>query len=896
MVRIARVWAEHHEPDTIGIGEDRPRISWSFAGDDRNWEQICYEVEAKHDDGRLSSVTIESSQSRLVPWPFRPLSSRERVEVRVRVAGTANSRSDWSSPLVIEAGLLRSDDWSGCQLIEPSQPTETVPGKHRPVIFRRRLVLPEGAAAKRARLYITAHGIYEAHINGFRIGDQLLAPGWTSYQERLAYQTYEIEPQLLAGQENQIDVDVAEGWFCGSLAFLRKHNLYGSRIGLIALILVEMDDGTIVRTGTDAEWEWAHGPMVEAGLLDGVTYDAREGLSASTVWRTVQTGSDGCITRLTAPDGPPIRQTQELPVRAILTSPSGKTILDFGQNFVGWVRLRSVSGPAGTTIRFRHAEVLEDGEIGVRPLRSAKCLDTLIIDGAAPIPWEPKFTFHGFRYVEVYGRPAASPLTVEDVVGVVIHSDMRRTGHFRCSDPLLNRLHENIVWSMRGNFVGIPTDCPQRDERLGWTGDINMFADTASFLFDVSGMLSSWMKDMMVEQNAANGVVPLVIPYILGDFGPGKSAEAVWGDVAVMLPWALYVVSGDIQLLQRHYQSMKDWLNAIPRSASGLWKQAGHKLADWLDPSAPADDPSNAMTDMYLVCDAFLVHVTTLIARVAATLNAPPEEQAFYKGQIADLRDAFAHEYITPSGRLACDTKTAYALALQFNLLSTPEQQIHAAERLSLLIRQRSRFKISTGFAGTPYLGHALTKAGKSNVFYRMLLHRECPSWLYPVTTGATTVWERWDSMLPDGRINPGDMTSFNHYALGAVASWMHRTIAGLEPVEPGWRVFRVEPVPGGNLQWAEAEYRSVYGDCRLRWEIKREGKQQRLWLEVVVPPNTKCQVRLPGSADLIVVGSGQRTWEVDYHPQEWPVRALQPPFRPPDDILPEGEVVPHEW
>lgn len=591
MVRIARVWAEHHEPDTIGIGEDRPRISWSFAGDDRNWEQICYEVEAKHDDGRLSSVTIESSQSRLVPWPFRPLSSRERVEVRVRVAGTANSRSDWSSPLVIEAGLLRSDDWSGCQLIEPSQPTETVPGKHRPVIFRRRLVLPEGAAAKRARLYITAHGIYEAHINGFRIGDQLLAPGWTSYQERLAYQTYEIEPQLLAGQENQIDVDVAEGWFCGSLAFLCKHNLYGSRIGLIALILVEMDDGTIVRTGTDAEWEWAHGPMVEAGLLDGVTYDAREGLSASTVWRTVQTGSDGCITRLTAPDGPPIRQTQELPVRAILTSPSGKTILDFGQNFVGWVRLRSVSGPAGTTIRFRHAEVLEDGEIGVRPLRSAKCLDTLIIDGAAPIPWEPKFTFHRFRYVEVDGWPAASPLTVEDVVGVVIHSDMRRTGHFRCSDPLLNRLHENIVWSMRGNFVGIPTDCPQRDERLGWTGDINMFADTVSFLFDVSGMLSSWMKDMMVEQNAANGVVPLVIPYILGDFGPGKSAEAMWGDVAVMLPWALYVVSGDIQLLQRHYQSMKDWLNAIPRSASGLWKQAGHKLADWLDPSAPADGP-----------------------------------------------------------------------------------------------------------------------------------------------------------------------------------------------------------------------------------------------------------------------------------------------------------------
>ncbi|KAL2810242.1 bacterial alpha-L-rhamnosidase domain protein [Aspergillus granulosus] len=927
MVIVAKVWCEHHETNTIGIGTIEPRISWALTGDnsDKDWEQKRYEIIIQHQDGSVKSTTVNSSDSRLVPWPSRPLASSESATIQVRVTGTDGQVSSWSTPTVVETGLLHPQSWQGCLLVEPDESTEQAAGKHRPVTFRRQFAVPAGVQIARARLYITAHGIYNACINGHRVGDQLLAPGWTSYQQRLVYQTYDIAPQLIACQDNEIQVDVAEGWFCGSLGFARRSNIYGNRLGLLAIIHVELEDGQILRISTDDRWRWTFGGIVEAGLLDGETYDMRASLSiqqpGSISWKRVQT-SPYDFDRLVAPDGPPIRKTQDLQVQQVLRSPSGKPILDFGQNFVGWMRVQQMKGPAGAQIRFRFAEVLENGEIGTRPLRSAKCQDTVILDGtdAGIRSWEPKFTFHGFRYVEIDGWPDATiPLVASNFVGVVIHSDIARTGQFRCSNPLLNRLHENIVWSMRGNFVGIPTDCPQRDERLGWTGDLNVFGETASYLYDVSGMLSSWLKDLIVEQSAAGGVVPLVIPYILGDIGPGKAAEAIWGDVAVMLPWTLYQATGDKLLLSRQYPSMKAWLRAIPRSSTtGLWQVSGHKLADWLDPSAPPDDPANAMTDMYLVCDAFLVHVTTLVAQIAAVLDNYKEEASEYAAQAQALRHAFATEYITPSGRLACDTQTAYALAIHFDLLPTAEQQRHAVERLALLIRQRSRFKISTGFAGTPYLGHSLTKVGMANVFYRMLLHRERPSWLYPVTMGATTVWERWDSMLPDGSINPGDMTSFNHYAFGSVASWMHRSICGLRPVEPGWKVFAVEPVPGGGLRWAEAEYQSAFGFCRVRWEIRNgyssgcgntQGEeeeeaqdiadaqqQQRFWLQVLVPPNTKCQVRLPGSSELLITGSGCSEWEIGYFPQEWPVRALQPPFRPPDDQIPDDPVLEHGW
>ncbi|KAJ5714359.1 uncharacterized protein N7483_011540 [Penicillium malachiteum] len=858
MVNIEKVWFEHHEPNAIGIGESAPRISWTIVGDDKSWEQASYELQIKRDGQETESVVVESTESRLVPWPGQVLSSREHATIRVRVTSNLGVVSEWSDVFIVEAGILFPGHWE-CLLIEPNDPTETSPQKHRSVTFRRRFSLPNNSDIARARLYISAHGIYESRVNNSRVGDHVLAPGWTAYQERLQYQTFDISNQVCVDQENEIEVDVGEGWFCGSLAFIRRSNIYGNHLGLIAMMIVELENGESFHLNTDESWTWAHGRILDSGLLDGETYDFGQ---VSSPCKSVQVHKCPSFTRLVAPDGPPIRETQKLEVERIIVSPTGRSILDFGQNFVGYIKVERVSGSAGTTIQFRFAEVLENGEIGVY---------TLILDVGGPTTWQPKFTFHGFRYVEVSGWPAGSSLKKEDFIGIVIHSDMDCTGHFRCSNPLLNMLHENIVWSMKGNFVGIPTDCPQRDERLGWTGDINVLGTTASYLFDVTGMLASWMKNLLVEQNAAGGVVPLAIL---------AQEEAIWGDVTIMLPWTLYQATGDQELLLRHYESMKSWLKAIPRSSTGLWKYDGYKLADWLDPSAPAEAPANAMTDMYLVCDLFLVHATSLMTQISAALSK-------YSAEIKQLRQAFETEYVTPAGRLACDTQTAYALAIQFDLFSSTEKTRHTAERLSLLVRQRSRFKMSTGFAGTPFLGHALSKVDMSNVFYRMLLHRVCPSWLFPVTMGATTVWELCFS---DGSVIPGEITSFNHYAFGSVASWIYQTICGLKNIEPGWRTFQVEPVPGGARRWAEADHRSAYGYCRVHWEIRKSTTEpeEQFWLEVVVPPNTKCHIRLPGSTYLVVVGSGRVELETAYHPQQWPARAVLPPFSPSNDELPK--------
>lgn len=693
-----------------------------------------------------------------------------------------------------------------------------------------------------------------------------MAPGWTSYSHRLCYQTFDIASMLRHGA-NTLDVTVAEGWYCGKLGWSDgRYNIYGDQVGLIALLVFEDDEGKTRRIGTDKEWNWTFGPFRSAGLYDGVVYDTTQTIKDTTKWNCVD--SKPILDNLVEPSGPPIRRTQEIAPIDVLTSPAGKTIVDFGQNIVGWVKVR-ISRSGSNIVTFRYAEVLEHGEICVRPLRTAKATDTLILDGSGYMGWEPDFTFHGFRYVEVNKWPGE--LRKEDLTGFVIHSDMEQTGRFSCSNRLLNKLHENVIWGTRGNFVSIPTDCPQRDERLGWTGDINMFSSTANFLFDTSGLLRSWLKDLRLEQNAANGIVPLVIPNIYDEYS--KDAQAIWGDVAIMLPWSLYQAFGDASALTDQYESMKAWMAAIPRRKNGLWNYiAEWKLADWLDPAAPPEDPGMAATNPTHVSDAFLVHVTDLMAKISAIVGDAEGEKR-YATEAKDLHAAYAEEYITPSGLLADNTQTALSLALAFDLFPSAPQRARAAERLEHIIRRNARFHIATGFAGTPYVGDALTSTGKSNIFYRMLLSISCPSWLYPVTVGATTFWERWDSMLPDGSINPGQMTSFNHYALGAVAGWMHGNILGLQIREPGWKSFDVKVLPGGNLKWAEGSHESPHGLIAVRWQIKHgAGEEERFWLEVRVPPNTTAHVHVPGVEGVEVVGSGLHVWEVEYNDaRDWP-------------------------
>ena len=529
--------------------------------------------------------------------------------------------------------------------------------------------------------------------------------------------------------------------------------------------------------------------------------------------------------RLVSPSGPPVRRIETIRPASITSSPSGATLVDFGQNISGRVRI-TVRGPAGQEVTLRHAEVLEHGELATRPLRGAAATDNYILAGQDVETYEPAFTIHGFRYVQVDGWPGE--LTTDAIEAVVCHSDMTPTGSFHCSHDGLNQLHENIRWSMRGNFVDVPTDCPQRDERLGWTGDIQVFAPAASFLYDCRGFLVSWLQDLAAEQREL-GTVPAYVPWV-DLFFPVLPAAA-WGDAAVVVPWVLYERSGDVELLRRQYDSMRAWVDQIAELAGEdhLWDE-GFQFGDWLDPAAPPDDPGVARTDSALVATAYHAHTARLLARAADVLGHD-KDSARYEELAERVVAAFNREFVTPSGRLASDAQTAYALALRFDLLPDASQRTRAASRLSELVRQES-YCIGTGFVGTPLVCDALVDGGFVDDAYHLLLQTECPSWLYPVSMGATTVWERWDSMLPDGSINVGEMTSFNHYALGAVADFLHRVVAGIAPAEPGYRTLLVRPRPGGGLTEAEATLRTPYGDASVHWQRPAD----RLVVDVVVP------------------------------------------------------------
>ncbi|MCA9952509.1 MAG: family 78 glycoside hydrolase catalytic domain, partial [Anaerolineales bacterium] len=557
---------------------------------------------------------------------------------------------------------------------------------------------------------------------------------------------------------------------------------------------------------------------------------------------------------LKAPLGPPVRRVEKIAPISIQESQSGKTIVDFGQNLVGRLVIK-VQGPAGRTVTLRHAEVLEEGELGTRPLRFADATDRYTLKGEGIEIWEPRFTFHGFRYVEVNNWPG--DLNINDLSAVVLHSDMERTGWFECSDPLLNRLHENVVWGMRGNFLDIPTDCPQRDERLGWTGDLQVFSPTASFLYDASGFLQSWLVDLAIEQCKAGGIVPQVVPMVLDR----PMSGAAWSDAATIVPWVLYQRFGDAQIIANQYESMKAWVDYVVEVAgeNNLW-DTGFQYGDWLDPTAPPHIPGQARTDKAIVASAYYIRSAELVAQ-AAKLLGQPDEQQHYLSVAEKAREAFAREYITPAGRLMNDAETAYAISLVFNLFSTPEQVQHAGDRLAELVRE-SGYHIRTGFVGTPLICDALCDTGHYAAAYRLLMQQECPSWLYPVTMGATTIWERWDSMLPDGSINSGEMTSFNHYALGAVADWMHRTIGGLKPTEPGYRHMRISPRPGGGLTHAKVRHLTPYGIVESAWRI--EGGL--FDLNVTIPPNTTALINLPGDdVSPVEVGSGRWHWSIPY-------------------------------
>ncbi|MGX1547683.1 glycoside hydrolase family 78 protein [Streptomyces adustus] len=853
-VVVAAPTAEHRGSG-LGLGEARPRFSWVVDTAPDGWLQQAYELEISPETGpSWTSGRTESGGSVLVAWPedVPALASRERRTVRVRVWGQDGTRSPWSPALTVEAGLLSADEFTAVMI------TPAVPELTRPALLRTTFVLP--APALRARLYVSAHGLYEAELNGARVGDEVLAPGWSSYHHRLRYATHDVTALVNEGP-NALGAWLGEGWFSGRFGIHGgRTNHYGGHTGLLAQLEVDCADGSRVVVGTGDGWRYAYGPITFAGLYEGERYDARAESTGwsrpeydASRWQPVQQIPFDAGT-LCAPPGPPVRRTESRAPEEVLTSPSGRRILDFGQNLAGRVRIR-VQGEAGTTITLRHAEVLQDGELYTRPLRHAVSTDTYVLKGGGPEEWEPRFTVHGFRYVEVTGWPEdRSPL---DVTAQVLHTDMRRTGWFSSSDALLNRLHDNIRWSMRGNFLDVPTDCPQRDERLGWTGDIQVFAPTASFLYDCAGMLTSWLADLAHDQYA-DGTVPFIVPAISVPEWTPAWAAALWGDAAVLVPWTLFQRFGDRGVLRAQYASARAWVDLMDsqRGEDGVWRQ-GKQLGDWLDPASPPEDPWQARTDAHLVAQAYLAHSARILSLTAAELGESADERRYL--DLADqAREAFLRTFRTPDGRMTSDTQTAYALGLRFDLLPDAESRARAGERLADLVAKDGH-RIATGFAGTPEVCDALGDTGHHEAAYRLLLQHERPSWLYPVTQGATTVWERWDSMLPDGTVNPGEMTSFNHYALGAVADYLHRVVAGLAPAAPGYRRLRIAPRPGGGLTRAGARLLTPYGPAEVDWRVSGGT----LSVRAKVPPNTTADVDLPGWST--TVGSGTHGFELPW-------------------------------
>ncbi|WP_309569740.1 family 78 glycoside hydrolase catalytic domain [Deinococcus sp.] len=699
-----------------------------------------------------------------------------------------------------------------------------------------------------ATLTVSALGVVEPWINGQRVSGDLLTPGWSSYEWRLRYATYDV--RHLIGPTTVIGLAVGNGWYRGRLGWTGKSALYGPELGTIAQLDVTFADGTTQTIVTDDTWTAGPSAVTANDLYDGQTTDARRQHDA---WARPNHAGDGWSgvhhldfdrDLLTPYTSPPVTRWQSLEPVSITTSPSGKTLVDFGQNIVGWIRVE-VTGPAGHEVTLRHAEVLEHGELGVRPLRTAKATDTHILSGHADV-FEPTLTFHGFRYAEITGWPGE--LRAENLRAVAISSNLQATGTFHSSNELLNTFHDNVIRGMRGNFVDIPTDCPQRDERMGWTGDIAAFAPTAAFLYDVEAFLAEWLRNLALEQAHHDGIIAYVIPDVLkyldtpGGF-PATESTAVWSDAGVWVPWALYQAYGNADILAAQFESMTAHVRRVESllSPNGLW-DTGFQFGDWLDPDAPPENPAKAKADTGVVATACAYHSASLVAQAASILHKAAEAAEF-TALAARLRAAFNGQYVD-QGRIVSDCTTVYALAIVFGLLDGADLTA-AGDRLAGLTEEAG-YRISTGFAGTPFITDALTMTGHVGHAYRLLLEESCPSWLYPVTMGATTVWERWDSMLPDGTINPGQMTSFNHYALGAVADWMHRVVGGIAPLTPGYGELLIAPQPGGDLTEVDTTLVTRHGRVAVHWSLSGD----RFTVQTDIPEGVGGVLRLPGQGD----------------------------------------------
>ena len=836
-----------YRANPLGTDIAMPRLSWRIESAQRNTMQAAYQIQVAPSAAALTSARgllwdsgrIATDASLFRPYRGPTLTSSTRYVWRVRVWDATGRASAWSEPAFWETSLLARGDWSA-QWIGPPPAAHDSAGAPSPML--RGTFAVKGAVAS-ARVYITARGLYELHLNGQRVGEDFFTPGWTSLNKRLQYQTYDVTSALTQG-ENAIGAMLGDGWYRGYLGFTGRKHDYGTQVALLAQLEIRYADGRTQRVTTDSSWRMSTGAVTFADIYRGESYDARlekagwdrAGYNASS-WMPVELRGESAVA-LVAPVSEPVRRTREVKPIALIKSPTGQTIFDLGQNITGWVRLR-VTGAAGTTITLRHAEVLDGaGNLYTDNLRDAFQTDRITLKGGGDETWEPHFTFHGFRYVQVDGL-SGTP-TLANITGIVVRSNLGETGTFVTSDTMLNKLQQNIIWGQRGNFLDVPTDCPQRDERLGWTGDAQVFARTASFNMNVAGFFSKWLADLAIDQHDG-GSVPWVIPNPLGGDSTHFAAAAGWGDAATVVPWTMYQMYGDRGTLERQYPSMTAWVGYMQGRAGPemIWRKDDH-FGDWLAWHSDDAGYPGATTSKDFIATIYFAHSAELVAR-AATVLGKTDDAARYRALFVKVRAAFRREFVSPNGRVGENTQTAYALALNFGLLDGSEAQ-QAAQRLVDNIGQHDGH-LSTGFLGTPELSRALSQNGRLDVAFALLTQRTYPGWLYPITRGATTMWERWDGIRPDGSFEEKSMNSFNHYAFGAIGDWMYRTIGGLDvdDAAPGYKHAIIAPVVGGGITSAKTELQTPYGVLSSDWQLVMD----RMTLTVVVPANTVATVTL---------------------------------------------------